>query len=113
MKKRVDDLALILFVCFVAGKMACLEELLEASISCVGDRVVVVCSSVKALDLIESMCSLKQWKTVRIDGSTSADQRQDIVTSFNLYNTAKVLVFLRFMNCPANCTASCRTKTIS
>ena len=73
--------------------MACLDEIMEACISQVCDRMVVVCSSVKALDLIESMCALKEWKTVRIDGSTSTDQRQDIVTNFNLYNSAKVLAF--------------------
>ena len=78
--------------------MACLEEILGASISQVGDRVVVVCSSVKALNLIEDMCALKEWKTVRIDGFTSTDQRQDIVTSFNLYNSAKVLVCDLFNN---------------
>lgn len=72
--------------------MTCLEKLLEASIENVGDRVVVVCSSVKALNLIESICNLREWKSVRIDGSTSSDQRQDIVTSFNLYNSAKVFV---------------------
>ena len=72
------------------GKMTCLKKLLEASIEEVGDRVVVVCSSVKALNLIESMCNLQGWTTARIDGSTSSDQRQDIVTSFNLYKSAKV-----------------------
>lgn len=75
--------------CGCTGKMVCLERLLTAAISEMGDRVVVVCSSVKALDLIQGLCGLKAWKTARIDGSTSTDDRQDIVTSFNLHGAAK------------------------
>ena len=65
-------------------------ELLQASITEIGDRVVVVCSSVKALDVIQSMCSSHNWSTARIDGATSSEHRQDIVTGFNLYGGAKV-----------------------
>ena len=35
------------------------------------------------------MCNARGWSTVRIDGSTAADQRQDIVTNFNLYNVGQ------------------------
>lgn len=56
----------------------------------VGDRIVVVSSSVKALDVISIMCSSHGWTTTRIDGSTSTEQRQELVTSFNLYQSAQV-----------------------
>ena len=66
-----------------AGKMVCLEALMAAVLEGVRDRMVVVSSSVMALNLIQELCQAHAWSTVRIDGSTAAEHRQDIVTGFN------------------------------
>ena len=49
----------------------------------VRERMVVLSSSVMALNLIQELCQAHAWSTVRIDGSTAAEHRQDIVTGFN------------------------------
>lgn len=73
-----------------AGKMACLECLMHSVLGGTQDRMVVVCSSVMALNVIQTMCDTRSWKSVRIDGATASDERQNIVTKFNLYGVGQV-----------------------
>ena len=54
------------------------------------DKVVIVSNSTAALDLIQMLCDQNSYSTVRIDGNTDTNKRQDIVNSFNLYDTAQV-----------------------
>jgi len=44
---------------------------------------------VQALDVIQAMCTARGWSSVRIDGGTATDQRQDVVTNFNLYSVGQ------------------------
>ena len=71
--------------------MRCLQLLL-ASIAGQdsADKVVVVSNSTAALDLLKTLCDQQSYSTVRIDGATDVSKRQNIVDSFNLYNTAQV-----------------------
>ena len=63
--------------------MSSLAVMLEA-IAAEGNRTVVVSTSTAALDLIEQLvCIPKGYKTVRIDGGTSVDDRQSVVDNFN------------------------------
>ena len=74
-----------------SGKMHCLQLLLSSILGQQGtDKVVVVSNSTAALDLIQTLCSQDSYSTVRIDGGTDVNKRQDIVNSFNLYGTAQV-----------------------
>lgn len=74
-----------------SGKMHCLQLLLTTILGQQGtDKVVVVSNSTAALDLIQALCTQESYSTVRIDGATDVNKRQDIVNSFNLYGTAQV-----------------------
>lgn len=55
-------------------------------------RMVVVSGSVQMLDRIQALCAASNWTAVRIDGSTAAGQRHDIVTGFNLHGMGQVRV---------------------
>ena len=71
--------------------MHCLKLLLGSILSHYdADRVVVVSNSTAALDLIQTLCNQQGYSTVRIDGATDVNKRQDIVNSFNNYCTAQV-----------------------
>ena len=54
------------------------------------DKVVIVSNSTAALDIIQTLCGQLSYSTVRIDGATDVNKRQDIVNSFNLYGSAQV-----------------------
>ena len=66
-----------------AGKMACLEALLRATLRDTDDAVVIVSSSTAVLDLAGALCATLGAQTARIDGATDPSQRHDIVTAFN------------------------------
>ena len=74
-----------------SGKMRCLKVLLGSIMGQEGpDKVVVVSNSTAALDIIQTLCDQQSYTTVRIDGATDVNKRQDIVNSFNLYGAAQV-----------------------
>ena len=57
--------------------MAVLGVILEESLGGTArDRVVVVSQSTAALDLVQQLCDMRDYKTVRIDGSTDVTKRQ-------------------------------------
>ncbi len=68
----------------------CLARLLASILDASSDRVVVVSSSTAALDIIQDLCEQRGYTTVRIDGATDVNRRQDIVNNFNLYNVGQV-----------------------
>ena len=75
----------------LAGKMGCLQILLNSILTpACSDKVVVVSNSTAALDLVQALCDTHSYGTVRIDGATDVNKRQDIVNSFNTFGTAKV-----------------------
>lgn len=69
---------------YCAGKLSCLEVLLQEIIEKENEHVVVASQSTAALDIISSMCSAKQYTAIRIDGSTPTAKRAEIVSSFNM-----------------------------
>ncbi|KAL4434006.1 hypothetical protein ABPG75_000447 [Micractinium tetrahymenae] len=75
-----------------SGKMAVLGVLLCEALEVAGDRCVVVSQSTAALDLVQKLCGARGWSTVRIDGSTDVNKRQDVVNSFNHYNVGQVFL---------------------
>ncbi len=57
--------------------MAVLSVILEDCLGgAAGDRVVVVSQSTAALDLVQQLCDMRSYETVRIDGSTDVTKRQ-------------------------------------
>ncbi|MEW5302035.1 MAG: hypothetical protein WDW36_004847 [Sanguina aurantia] len=75
-----------------SGKLAVLEVLLR-SILGDGQRCVVVSTSTAMLDLVDRLlCGPRKWRTVRIDGSTAAAERQNIVDAFNSCGVGKVFL---------------------
>jgi hypothetical protein len=47
------------------------------------DRVVIVSNFAKTLDLVEGLCVARGYPTMRLDGSTPAAKRTDLVARFN------------------------------
>lgn len=74
-----------------AGKVRVLELLLQAVLAR-GERIVVVSTSTAALDVVETLCRRRGWSTVRIDGTTEASKRQDVVHAFNTCNVGQVFL---------------------
>ncbi|KAL3144372.1 hypothetical protein ABBQ32_004125 [Trebouxia sp. C0010 RCD-2024] len=74
-----------------SGKMRCLKLLLHSILSRDSpDKAVIVSNSTAALDLVQALCQQQSYSTVRIDGATDVNKRQDIVNSFNLYGSAQI-----------------------
>ena len=59
-----------------------------------GDRVVIVSYFTSILDAAESALSLRQFGSMRLDGSVAADQRTKLVADFNAERNAESFVFL-------------------
>lgn len=75
-----------------SGKMKLVAVLLEHIIGS-GQKCVLVSTSTATLDLIDRyLCIPMGHDTVRIDGSTNVNARQDIVDGFNLRNQGKVML---------------------
>ena len=93
-----------------SGKVHCLKLLLGGILGHDdADRVVVVSNSTAALDLIQTLCNQQGYSTVRIDGATDVNKRQDIVNSFNNYCTAQVR---RLQKSSCLCLLCCCTLTV-
>lgn len=65
-----------------SGKFDVLVKLMS-SIKEMEEKVVVVSHFTQTLDLIEQFCKLKNYKILRLDGSTPAVKRQKLVDEFN------------------------------
>ena len=74
-----------------AGKFACLDRLLSSIVGQLHQRAVVCAQSTQLLDEAASLCASRGWSCVRIDGSTPAAKRGEIVKSFNTANIGQVL----------------------
>lgn len=72
-----------------AGKLACLSCLMQETTQ-LAERMVVCSNSTQCLDLVHTLCGHLGMTTVRIDGSTDASKRQEIVDSFNTCNVGQV-----------------------
>lgn len=50
------------------------------------DRIVLVSTSTKVLDLLEKLCKIRNFNCIRLDGSTVSHKRQNLVNRFNNLN---------------------------
>lgn len=67
-----------------SGKLSFLVELVQATRNRPeDDRLVIVSTSTQTLDVVETLCAAKGWRFSRLDGSTSAEKRSNIVRLFN------------------------------
>jgi hypothetical protein len=67
-------------------KLVCLLQMLP-KIKSLGEKTVVVSTSTKMLDIAEQACRAADLHTARIDGSTAAQGRQELVNEFNAPNS--------------------------
>ena len=58
-------------------------EAILRTVKALGDRVVLASNFTAALSAFESMCKRNGWAYLRLDGSTAADKRQELVDKFN------------------------------
>jgi hypothetical protein len=62
-----------------SGKMDVLDRLLTTVRRTTDDRVVLVSNFTSTLDMFVTMCKIKNWPCIRLDGSTSVKKRQKLV----------------------------------
>ncbi|XP_078317379.1 DNA repair and recombination protein RAD54B-like isoform X2 [Crassostrea virginica] len=75
-----------------AGKLKVLSEIL-AQIHKVSEKIVIVSNHTKTLDILQQFCSNCGYGFLRLDGQTSTNIRQEIVTKFNSkHNVEKVFL---------------------
>lgn len=65
------------------GKMMVLDKLLDVIRTTTKDRVVIVSNFKQALDVIQTLCKIRSYRFLRLDGSTAKGQRQTLVDHFN------------------------------
>jgi len=65
-----------------SGKLLVLERLLDMTKSSTSDKVVIVSSFTKTLDLIQHLARTKKWSCARLDGSTDIAHRNHAVEQF-------------------------------
>ena len=58
------------------------------------EKVVIVSSYVTTLNLIQGLCEQRKYPLLRLDGSTPAKQRQELVNDFNRSSKRESFVFL-------------------
>jgi DNA repair and recombination protein RAD54B len=77
----------------LSSKLNVLECLLK-QIKSSGGKVVVVSNYRTSLDVIQLLCEHHQWGFLRLDGSTVAAKRHDMVERFNAKWASENFVFL-------------------
>ncbi|WVN85841.1 uncharacterized protein L203_100993 [Cryptococcus depauperatus CBS 7841] len=78
-----------------SGKMLFLDKLLHSTYETTKEKVVVISNWTSTLDLIQGYCKTKRYSFLRLDGSTPAKQRQELVDRFNRDRTRQdTFVFL-------------------
>lgn len=67
----------------LSGKLKLLGQLLQKLKKETDEKIVIVSSYTKTLDLFENHCRIMKYKFARLDGSTPQTRRQEIVDGFN------------------------------
>lgn len=101
-----------------SSKLLCLQRMLP-EFTALGEKAVLVSTSTKMLDLAGRACAAAGLQAARIDGSTNAAVRQQLVNDFNSpHGEAQVWCWLALCtNCSAvsmqscNGNVACRTPT--
>jgi DNA repair and recombination protein RAD54 and RAD54-like protein len=70
-----------------SGKFLLLDRLMQSMRKRSNDRIVIVSNYTQTLDVVSSLCRERQLPFVRLDGTTSAKKRKNLVDVFNDPNT--------------------------
>ncbi|KAK3815724.1 MAG: SNF2 family N-terminal domain-containing protein [Linnemannia elongata] len=68
---------------WIGGKLSFVDSLLQSLRENTSERVVLVSNFTQTLDILQDMCTQRQYKFLRLDGSTPAQKRQELVDKFN------------------------------
>ncbi|PNS17406.1 hypothetical protein CAC42_7089 [Sphaceloma murrayae] len=77
-----------------SGKLRVLDQLLHRIYTTTSEKVVVMSNYTTTLDIIANLVSNLSYAFTRLDGSTPASKRQDMVDAFNAAPQRKHFVFL-------------------
>uniref|UniRef100_M4BTC1 Uncharacterized protein n=1 Tax=Hyaloperonospora arabidopsidis (strain Emoy2) TaxID=559515 RepID=M4BTC1_HYAAE len=66
-----------------SGKMLLLDRLMSSMRKTTTDRIVIVSNYTQTLDVVSTLCQERHLPFVRLDGSTSAKKRKNLVDTFN------------------------------
>ncbi|GLD99450.1 hypothetical protein PINS_up008169 [Pythium insidiosum] len=66
-----------------SGKMLLLDRLMQQMRKHTTDRIVIVSNYTQTLDVVSSLCRERQLPFVRLDGTTTAKKRKNLVDTFN------------------------------
>ncbi|KAF8425851.1 SNF2 family N-terminal domain-containing protein [Tirmania nivea] len=77
-----------------SGKLRVLERMLVTLRRTTDEKIVLVSNYTSTLDLLQSMLSGKGYSFLRLDGSTPAAKRQDVVDKFNRVDSEAAFAFL-------------------
>lgn len=66
-----------------SGKFVILERFLHKMRTETDDKIVLISNYTQTLDLIEKMCRLKKYGSLRLDGTMNINKRQKLVDRFN------------------------------
>lgn len=66
-----------------SGKMLLLDRLMQSMKSSTTDRIVIVSNYTQTLDVVSDLCRERHLPFVRLDGTTSAKKRKNLVDTFN------------------------------
>ncbi|KAG0271153.1 DNA repair and recombination protein rad54b [Linnemannia exigua] len=64
---------------WIGGKLSFVDSLLQSLKENTSERVVLVSNFTQTLDILQDMCTQRQYKYLRLDGSTPAHKRQELV----------------------------------
>ena len=76
---------------FLIAKMKFFDRIMEKCCE-LNEKMVVVSNFTKTLDILQELCSYKQYLFLRLDGSTLTKNRIKLVNEFN--NDPRPMVFL-------------------
>ncbi|KAG0066317.1 helicase [Linnemannia elongata] len=68
---------------WIGGKLSFVDSLLQSLRESTSERVVLVSNFTQTLDILQDMCTQRQYKFFRLDGSTPSQKRQELVDKFN------------------------------
>ncbi|RIA97370.1 DNA repair protein rhp54 [Glomus cerebriforme] len=66
-----------------SGKMLVLDRMLAKIKNETDDKIVLISNYTQTLDLFEKLCRMKNYGSLRLDGSMSIKKRQELVNRFN------------------------------
>ncbi|KCZ75698.1 hypothetical protein H311_03320, partial [Anncaliia algerae PRA109] len=75
------------------GKMILLDKLLK-KLKSQGSRVLIFSQMSRVLDILEDYCDFREYNFCRIDGSTSSEERINMIEDFNKENSDKFIFLL-------------------